>query len=136
MPWTISPKNKKDTTEEEKLVAHCTLIRKSLWRAKRSGKMKTWRRLTKKKAWHSRAILDSRLSENVEDIGQCFKIFHGTHEKLESVINSKRKKLCWGRNTDDNLPERCALAINLCNSNDTTLEVHWWLQIFKIIRND
>ena len=39
------------------------------------------------------AILDSRLSENVQDLRQSHKIYQRSYEKLESEINCRRKSL-------------------------------------------
>ena len=42
--------------------------------------------------WYSPAILACRLSKNVQDIHQRYKIHHKSHEKLESWIVIRRKK--------------------------------------------
>ena len=38
-------------------------------------------------------MLNSRLSENVQDIRKSYKIHHDSRNKLESEINSRKKNL-------------------------------------------
>ena len=43
--------------------------------------------------WYSSAKLDNNLSQNVQNITRSHKLHRKNHEKLESWINSRRKKL-------------------------------------------
>ena len=42
------------------------------------------------------------------------------HWKLESWTDSRRKKLNLLKNSEKDLPGRCAIIITICNSNDAT----------------
>ena len=64
--------------------------------------------------WYGPTILNSRLSENVQDIWQSHKIHLRSHKKLESGINSRKKR---GENPEGNLPRRCTFVITVWNSN-------------------
>ena len=52
---------------------------------------------------------------------QSHKIYHRSHEKLQSGIDSKRKKFSRGENQERHLPGRCAFSITSYNSNQATL---------------
>ena len=69
-----------------------------------------------KDLWYGLTILNKRLSK----MYMSNKIRHGWHEKLESGINGRRKKISRGENSERPLP-RCAFAIY--NSNDV-IQVH------------
>ena len=58
--------------------------------------------------------------------------FPGNHEKLESGIDSWRKKFSWGKNPESYIPGRCVITIIICNNDDATqlhtYETHWRLK--------
>ena len=54
--------------------------------------------------------LDERLSQNVQNTRQSHKVYRENHGKLESKIDSRRKKLIWREN-----PGRCTITINICD---------------------
>ena len=67
--------------------------------------------------------MDNRLLQNVQDIRQSHKVYRGNQKKLEGGIDSRRKRISWGKNPERNLPGRCNITITICNSDDTT-ELH------------
>ena len=56
-------------------------------------------------------MLDSRLSEDVQDIRQSQKIHHGSHEKLISEIESRRKNFSRSDDSERYLQRRFTFAI-------------------------
>ena len=48
------------------------------------------------------------------------KVYWEYHGKLESKTDHSKKKLNWGENQERDLPERCAIAIIICNSDHAT----------------
>ena len=70
--------------------------------------------------WQGPTKLDNRLFQNVQYIQLSHKVYWEYHEKLENGTESKSKKLSWGKNPERNFSGRCAIAIIICNSNDTT----------------
>ena len=59
-------------------------------------------------------------SQKVQDIRLSHKVYRENHEKLESGIDSRRKKLSRGENPERNLPVRCTITITICKSDDST----------------
>ena len=52
-------------------------------------------------------------TQNVQDIRR-------NHEKLESGIDSRRKKLSWSENPEWYIPGRCAITITISDNEDAT----------------
>ena len=73
-----------------------------------------------KKAYDGPAKLNYRLSQNEQDIQRSHKVYRKYHGKQDSGTDSRKKKLGWGENPERNFPERCAITITICNSNDVT----------------
>ena len=105
-------------------------------RAKRNGKIGLWRGLTTKRLaiWSH-----NTLSQNVQDIRQSHKVYRENMGKLESRIESRRKKFSWGKNPERNIPGWCSVII-ICYSNDATQshtqEMRGRIQNYKISRKD
>ena len=53
-----------------------------------------------KGVWYGSAKLDNKLSQNVQNIIRNHKLHKKNHEKLESWINSRRKKLGWSKSKE------------------------------------
>ena len=49
------------------------------------------------------------------------KVFQENNGKLESGIDSKRKRLSCVENLERYLPGRCAVTITICDHNEATL---------------
>ena len=80
--------------------------------------------------------LDMRLCQNVRGIRRIHKVYKENNGKLESGIDSGRKKVCRRDNPERYLAGRCAITITICYSGDTSLshtnEMHWWIYTNKI----
>ena len=98
MPGTVSRRAKKKkekryhkgtkrTGDPQFLDQHILKDKKT----RRKNVVMAWIEYKKKSQWYNPANLDSKLSENVQDIQQSHKIHHGSHEKLECRIDSRRK---------------------------------------------
>ena len=72
-----------------------------------------------KRLWNSPAKLDSRLSENIQDIRQSHKIHPRSLEKQVSCIG-RRKNNCRSKNPEWYFQGRYAFAITICNNNNAT----------------
>ena len=68
--------------------------------------------------------------ENVQNIRQSYKLHLGSHEKLESGINSGRKNVSRGEHLERHLP----LFLIAMIPHLHTQEMHLRLQIRKITR--
>ena len=84
MPRTVSGRTEK--VKQGKQLIYCTLVSTSSRKTKRGKKNKKKKKLShgvdrlKKGLWYGPAILCSKLSENVQDIRQCYKIHHASWE--------------------------------------------------------
>ena len=61
------------------------------------------------------AKLNNKLPQNVRGIRRSHKLNRENHEKLESGIDSKRKKLSWSEDPERYIPRRCAVIFAICN---------------------
>ena len=59
------------------------------------------------------AKLDYRLSQNLPNILWCYKAYRENHRKLESEIDSRRKKFSWGENIEMYITGRCTITITI-----------------------
>ena len=67
--------------------------------------------------WYGSAKLDSKLSQNVQNVTRNHKLHRKKkHEKLESWINSRREKLGWNKDPKRDFPRRCTIH----NCHDAT----------------
>ena len=81
--------------------------------------------------------LDIRMSKHIQNIQQNHKLYHESHEKLESGIDSRKENSSKSKNPKRHIPERLDFTITICNSNQLhTWEVHLGLRILKIIIKD
>ena len=65
--------------------------------------------------------MDECLSQNVQNIRRCHKVYRECHGKLESATgNKKNKNLTEVKNPDRDLPGRCTITITICNSDGAT----------------
>ena len=87
--------------------------------------------------------LDYRLTKLVQDIRQSHKLHHGSHEKLESIIDHKRKKCSRGKCPEKYPPGICNFTITISNSDKatqlSTYPVSWgcrihWLHLCRGVR--
>ena len=70
--------------------------------------------------WYGSAKLDNKLSQNVQNITRSHKLHRKKHEKLESWINSRRKKLGWSKDQKKYFPRRCTITLTIHNCHDAT----------------
>ena len=82
-----------------------------------------------KSIWYDPAMLDNRLSQNVQDIRLSHKVYGKYHRKLESRTDCRRKKLNWGENPDRDLLGKYAITISICKSDEAT---HWQFRKYTV----
>ena len=70
--------------------------------------------------WYGSTKLDNKLSQNVQNITRNHKLHRKKHEKLESWINSRRKKLGWNKDPKRDFPRRCTVTPTIHNCHNAT----------------
>ena len=73
-----------------------------------------------KSLWYGFANLDNRISKNVQNIRQSYKLHHESHGKMECGINSRMTNSRCGKNPKWHLPRRLTLTITLSYNNEVT----------------
>ena len=63
----------------------------------------------------------TRISQNVQNIRQNYKLYHESHERLENGIISKRTKSSKSENPKKQFTGTLTLTITICNSNDAII---------------
>ena len=70
--------------------------------------------------WYVPAMMDNKLSQNVQNITRNHKLHRKNHAKLESWINSRRKKLSWNKDSKRYFSRRCTVTPTIHNCHDAT----------------
>ena len=70
--------------------------------------------------WYGSTKLDNKLSQNVKNITRSHKLHRKKHEKLQSWINSRRKKLGWNKDPKRDFPRRCTVTSTIRNYHEST----------------
>ena len=73
-----------------------------------------------KTIWYSPTKLDTKLSQNVQNITWSHKLHRKDQARLESAADSRRKKLSWNKDPKRDFPRRCTITLTIHNSHDAT----------------
>ena len=68
--------------------------------------------------WYGSSKLDNKLSQNIQNITRSHKLHRKKHEKLESWINSRRKRSGWNKDPKTDFPKRCTVTPTIYNCHD------------------
>ena len=90
------------------------------WKQEQTGKSRYGLDRLQKGIWYGSAKLDNKLSQNVQNITQNHKLHRKNHEKLDSWINNRRKKLGWNKDPKRDFPRRCTVTPTIHNCHDAT----------------
>ena len=88
------------------------------WKKEQTKKSSDGQDRLPKSIWYGSAKLDNKISQNVHNITQSRKLHRNSHEKLDSWINSRRKKLDWNKNPQRYFPRRYTVTptIYICHN--------------------
>ena len=73
-----------------------------------------------KGVWYGPTRLDNKLPRNVENIRWSHKLYRENHENLKSVIDSRKEKFRWSKDTKMYISKKCPITIIIYNIDDAT----------------
>ena len=70
--------------------------------------------------WSVFAKVDTKLTQNIQNITWSPKLYRENHENLVSRIDSRREKLSWRKNLKRYISRRCTITVTIPNCPDAT----------------
>ena len=68
--------------------------------------------------WRQKPYMIPQSHHKMDRLSDSHKIYQEKHGNLESEIDSRRKKLSWGKDPERYNPGRCTITFDICNSDD------------------